>query len=131
MPKCNHLNVHRIDIMKNMIKALTILVIITGLSIVSCKKKEDAQPVNNLESFSFIGLTAENSTLTRGGSTKITATATGQNLRFIWSTTIGILSGSGAQIEYYGCCVGTYDVTCTLEDSNNNSQEKKVTIVVE
>ena len=115
------------------IKALTVFVIFVGISFGSCKKKEDPQPLSTgtSESFSFTSLTAENPTLIRGGSTKITATATGQNLEYTWSTTIGILSGSGAQTEYYGCCTGTYEVTCTLKDSNNNSQEKKVTIVVQ
>lgn len=114
-----------------MIRVLTILIILVGISFSSCKKKEDPQPNTGSEALTFTSLTAENSTIDFGTGTLITATATGQDLTYVWSTSVGILSGSGSQIEYFACCVGTYVVSCVVKDSNNNSEEKKVTITVE
>ena len=114
-----------------MIRILAILIILCGISLGSCKKKEDPQPIAASDALTFTSLKVENASIDFGTSTLITATATGEDLTYIWSTAVGILSGSGAQIEYFGCCVGTYEVSCVVEDSNSNSAEKKVSITVE
>ncbi len=113
-----------------MIRALSILIILVGISFSSCKKKDDPQPAGS-DALTFTSLTVENSTIDFGTGTLITATATGQGLTYTWATAVGILSGSGSQIEYFGCCIGTYEVSCLVKDSNDNSEEKKISITVE
>ena len=114
-----------------MTRLLSILIIVAGISFGSCKKTEDPVPVDATESLEFTSLSAESTDLEIGTGTVITATAKGAGLVYTWSVPVGILSGSGAQIEYFGCCVGTYDVICTIKDSGNNSAEKKISITVE
>ncbi len=90
-----------------MIRALSILIILVGISFSSWKKKDDPQPAAGSDALTFTSLTVEKSTIDFG--TLLTATATGQDLTYVWSTSVGILSRSG----------------------NDNSAEKKISITVE
>ncbi|MFQ5334943.1 MAG: PKD domain-containing protein, partial [Flavobacteriales bacterium] len=86
-------------------------------------------------SFSYNSLTAENTTINTGETSKITATASGENLTYNWeliSGSLGDILGSGAQVTYTAspCCTGDNTVQCTVSDGTN-SESKTVTIVVQ
>lgn len=126
-----------------------ILGIVTiGMMVASCNKEVQEPEVNPTNSstpgtgssnptgsstISYTGLNAEQSTIVIGATTKVTATATGNGLTYIWSASDGDIIGSGSQITYgaSGCCGGTNTVTCTIKDSGNNQESKSVSIVVQ
>lgn len=100
------------------------------IAFAGCKKKEEApKPVSN--PIVYTSLNAEKSTLVNGGNTKITATATGEELTYIWAVDMGTIVGSGHQVVYNACCTGEYIITCEVKDAGNNAQKKSVTITVE
>lgn len=129
-----------------------ILGIVTiGMMVASCNKEvqEEVNPTNSstpgtntgtntgsptgTSTISYTSLSAEQSTIAIGATTKVTATATGNGLSYIWSASNGDLIGSGSQITYgaSGCCGGTNTVTCTIKDSGNHQESKSVSIVVQ
>jgi len=81
----------------------------------------------------FDSLVAEKDTMKVGETITITANATGYNLSYYWSASLGDLLGSGSQIIYAAtkCHIGSNEVTCEVKDGNNVSQSKIITIVVE
>jgi hypothetical protein len=93
----------------------------------SCSK-EDINTPNDLV---FQSLVAEKDTIAPGEKVKIKASATGSQLEYFWSVTLGDIIGSGAEITYAAspCAVGTNTVTCKI-NNGNQSDTKTVEIVV-
>lgn len=126
-----------------------ILGIVTiGIMVASCNKEVQEPEVNptntstsgtntgsttGTSTISYTSLSAEQSTIAIGATTKVTATATGDGLTYIWSASNGDIIGSGSQITYgaSGCCGGTNTITCTIKDSGNHQESKSVSIVVQ
>jgi len=113
---------------------LVLLVLFLAISLVvfySCNKDEDDNN-NNGTSFAFTSLVAEHDTIMLDGSTLITATATGSGLTYTWSVAKGNIVGSGSQITYAAtpCCVGNNELSCTVEDGDNNTLTRYVTVTV-
>ena len=107
------------------------LILLTAVVFTSCKKKKEETPTQPL---SFSSLKSQSDTIYTGGTTKITATATGDNLAYTWSlsqSSMGDLIGSGSQITYGAspCCTGWNTIICTVSNGSE-SQSKSVTIVV-
>jgi hypothetical protein len=98
---------------------------------VSCKKEKEETPALPL---SFSSLMSLSDTIYVGTTTKVTATATGDNLSYSWSlsqSSLGDIIGSGSQITYGAspCCTGWNTIVCTVSNGSE-SQSKSVTIVV-
>lgn len=66
-------------------------------------------------------------------STKITAYASGDGLKYYWSATAGEIFGSGKQVTYTanpGCCGGNQSIRCIVQDVSKQSESKEVVIYV-
>jgi hypothetical protein len=103
------------------------------LFLASCKKgsSEPAQPTP----FKFESLTADATEIVYSinSSTKITAVATGDGLKYYWSASAGDILGSGNRITYTatpGCCGGSQRITCKVKDQYGNMDIKQVSIYV-
>lgn len=114
------------------IKTVLIMLILFSLTIVACKKEEKAQPTVT-SPLQFNSLSAQNTTIAIGATTKITASATGDGLIYSWSASAGDIIGNGSEITYGAptCCAGQNSITCTVKDVGGNSQVKSVTINVQ
>lgn len=96
-----------------------------------CKKKEAPQPTTT--PLTYTSLSAQQTTIAIGETTKITATATGDGLSYVWSASAGDIIGSGSQITYGAptCCAGQNSVTCVVKDAGGNQASKSVAINVQ
>lgn len=96
----------------------------------SCKKETPApEPSAPLV---FSSLTLERDTINPGGTTKVIATAAGDNINYQWYTTHGDLFGSGSTVTFGAapCCVSNDNrVYCTISDGKN-SESKYVPVIV-
>ncbi len=108
-----------------------LLVLITLLMVfAACDKDDngdDGQPLV------FESLTVEHDTIPIGGTTRVTATATGSGLTCYWSVTAGIILGSGKEVVYTtDPCdpPGEHTITCKVEDSMGASETKTVKVFV-
>ena len=95
----------------------------------SCNKDDNAADDLPLV---FESLTAEHDTIPVGGTTRITARATGSKLTYSWSANMGTILGSGEQITYATdpCQAGEYAITCKVQDAKGASEEKSVKVFV-
>ncbi|MFO7999368.1 MAG: PKD domain-containing protein [Bacteroidales bacterium] len=118
--------------MKYLKPGLFLLVLLSGLGLgfSSCDKEKG--PDGELP-LVFESLTAENDTISPGGTTKVTARATGNSLTYFWSVSAGTILGSGAQITYTTdpCEPGDHTITCTVKDGQGTSDTKSVNVFVE
>jgi hypothetical protein len=115
------------------IKTLFITMMAGMLLLASCKKgsSEPAQPTP----FKFESLTADATEIVYSinPSTKITAVATGDGLKYYWSASAGDILGSGDRVTYTanpGCCGGANTITCKVKDKYSNVDAKQVSINV-
>lgn len=100
----------------------------------SCKK-DSGEPVANQTPFKFETLTAEATEIvfSSNPSTKITAVATGDGLKYYWSASAGDIIGSGAKVTYTAnanCCGGSQTITCKVKDKYGKADVKQVSINV-
>lgn len=116
------------------------ILLVAVITITSCKKKEESQPTVATPVAATplsLSLSAEKTTISVGGDTKITASATGGSgtINYKWSVNTGsTLNGSGTQVNLYASCpscTGPNKVTCTITDANNNTLSKDITISVQ
>jgi hypothetical protein len=110
-----------------------LLIAVVAVLFYTCGDNEGAQADPSTDPLVFTSLVAERDTLDSGESTKIEAKATGYNLSYNWSATLGNILGSGSVIEYAvsPCHVGTNKITCTINDGNNQSESKSLQIIVQ
>lgn len=94
-------------------------------------KKDDPQDVD--KPLVFDSLISEYDTIPFMGSTKITATADGDGIVYIWTFADGAIDGSGAVVTYNAspCVAGDIQVSCTVKDKGNNKLTKSVSIFVQ
>jgi len=94
----------------------------------SCKKEEKDE---DAYLSSFISLVADNDTIFTGQSTKITATAEGQNISFFWTASAGDILGSGNVVTYIAptCVPGINEISCTAS-AGSSSEKKTINITV-
>lgn len=102
------------------------------LFLAACSKGEDDDWEDPNQPLVFSSLVAEKDTIESGGSTKITAAATGYKLTYNWAATAGDILSSGSRVVYAAspCQIGKNKITCTVRDGNNASQSKEIFIVV-
>jgi hypothetical protein len=94
----------------------------------NCSEEEQEAP-NDLV---YRSLVAEKDTIAPGGTVKVTATATGSQLKYYWSASLGDIHGAGAQVTYAAspCSVGENQVHCKITNGSTQSETKTVEIVV-
>ncbi len=109
-------------------KKIVFILIVTTFCFCS-KEDDETEPMQNLV---FHSLVAEKDTISPGEETHITATATGSNLQYFWSATLGDILGSGSVVVYTSspCNVGTNEITCKIKCGDGQSKSKIIKIVV-
>jgi len=116
-------------LMKNLI-IIFIAILSVSLLFCNCSKTEEEDPP--VEDLVYHSLVSEKDTVLAGEETKITASATGSNLEFFWSASLGDIVGSGSEITYVAspCQAGKNEITCKITNGNTQSQTKSVFIIV-
>lgn len=109
---------------------LSISIII--LMFCNCTKSEEEE--GPLDDLVFHSLVAEKDTIAPSESTKITATASGSQLEYLWSKDGGEISQTDKPSEIYfsagPCEIGERTVTCTVKTGSKQSETKSIYIVV-
>ena len=119
--------------MKNNDKILRILhlllIFILTILLLNCGKDEVELSETELV---FYSLVSEKDTIAPGETTNIVATASGNNLTYYWSASIGDILGSGSKIVYAAspCQTGTNQITCQITNGSRQSKSKTIDIVV-
>ena len=105
------------------------VILLTAFLLLNCSKETVELPAEELN---FQSLVSEKDTIAPGETTKVIATATGSQLTYYWSATIGDILGSGSEIVYAAspCQVGINQITCKIKNGSNQSVSKIIDIVV-
>ncbi len=108
-----------------------ILILIFMAAFAACDKDDDIDN-GEKEPLVYESLEAEDEEIEIGETTKVTATASGTDLTYNWSTTGGSIVGSGSTITYASdpCEPGEHTITCEVVDAFDNSESKSVIINV-
>jgi hypothetical protein len=101
----------------------------------ACEKDNEGESDNGgpIPAFSFTELVASADTIRAGYETsKITAIATGHELKFQWSASGGTLAGSGSEVEFFTsfCARGVFTVACKATDKRGDSETRQISIFV-
>lgn len=108
--------------------------LIIFLSLPSCNKNEDDNtPIDTTQlPLEYLSLEIEEDTLPLLATTNVTATATGYQLSYFWSATMGDILGSGKEIQYLApnCTLGEQVISCKVQDGNGQSETKTVVIFI-
>ena len=118
-----------------------VTVFIVYIAFFSCKKTNDfipygssvnysgvsGTPTNAGGAFSFTTIVIKPNPLIKGQACKVVAIATGNNLKYTWTTSHGELFGDGSAIYYSDSCVGTYTITCVVSDGTHS---KTITVPI-
>jgi hypothetical protein len=110
-------------------KFLTILLFLSITFMLSnCSDKEE----DVTQDLVYYSLVSEKDTIAPGESTEVVSTASGSQLEYYWSATIGDILGSGAEVVYTAspCQAGTNQITCKITNGGNQSESKTINIVV-
>jgi hypothetical protein len=105
---------------------------ITIMAFASCEG-EAVEPSSSVLKFDSLVSEIDEIYYSLNPSTKITAYATGDGLKYYWSATAGEIFGSGNQVTYTanpGCCGGDQTIRCIVQDKSKNSDLKEVIIYV-
>lgn len=116
-------------------KNLLSLCLLLFLVFFSCEKEKDTSD-DPTQELVFQSLNAGKYLLVPGETITIVAKATGYNLSYHWSATAGdlLIVGTARNEAIYApspCHVGENEISCEVQDGNNNSETKTITIVVE
>lgn len=98
----------------------------------NCNKLEENEPEYTSNSFVFYSLISEKDSIVVGETTKIKAKAQGNQLKYYWSATEGIILGSGDEVIYTAavCGIGENKITCEIFYAKNQSESKTIEIIV-
>ena len=106
------------------LKSISILLVLVAiLMLISCKK-EDAP--NGTGDIQFVSLVIEKDNVAITELTKVTATASGNNLTYAWKcdNELGVFEGSGSEVMFTICHSGKFKITCEVEDNANHLVSK-------
>lgn len=106
-----------------------LIIIIIVFAVFACKKKSDTPP-DSATPLNFISLTVADSVLYVNVPATFTATATGDDLTYTWSSEWGTFIGSGAVVQWSACHADKFTITCIVEDKYNQSQTKNLDVKV-
>jgi hypothetical protein len=114
--------------MKN---SVIVFVVLTSIFFISCKKK-DTKSNSSEKTFTFDNIKVDHDSIAQGNVTNITANISGGTVTYAWSASAGDIFNSGKTILFGAstCCTGNHTITCTVKDSNNNSESKSVVVKV-
>lgn len=107
-------------------------VILLVLASTSCKKDKTDDGTDL--PFNYDTLYANPDTFAPMAQTQLYAVATGSNLVYTWTATLGNLVGSSSSVTYIAtpCMIpGQYDVNCKVNDSKGNEQTRTCTITIQ
>ncbi|MFA4851593.1 MAG: hypothetical protein WC868_11185 [Bacteroidales bacterium] len=115
--------------MKNNILFLTFFFLVVAFS--ACKK-DKTQPSDeaNSQPLVYTSLIAQDTSILVGVFVTISATATGDELTYTWSSDYGSFLGSGASVQWVACHAADHVINCEVKDKYNNSATKSVVIHV-
>ena len=110
---------------------LFLKILIALFFIYSCKKKPKSSTVDSAKLYTFISLKADRDSIQKGNVTNIKADFSGSGT-CSWAASAGDIFGSGNIILFgaSSCCSGNHTITCTLADSNKNTESKSIVIKV-
>jgi len=96
-----------------------------------CGKEEPPDQHEN-DPVEFISLITGRDVIFTEDTTRISATATGYELSYLWSVEKGDLLGSGPEITFVAtpCTVGGNEIFCTVKSSNGKEKTKSVVVTV-
>ena len=121
----NKLN--RITMMKNAF----ILLVLTGLFISACSKKDEVNdPGTQQTPFEYKSLVAQDTTMTLTDINTITATAAGDGLTYHWTASYGNFIGSGSSVQWTVCHSDKFRITCEVTDQYGHSESRDVYVNV-
>ncbi|MFA6922630.1 MAG: hypothetical protein WC223_00105 [Bacteroidales bacterium] len=108
--------------MKKLLKITFIGLIVL---IFACKKDKSADTTTPL---TFTSLVAKDSVFTVNATTELTATATGDRLKYTWSCEDGwgTFYGSGNKVSWTVCHASIFKIRCIVSDENKKSLSKEV-----
>ena len=98
------------------------------VSFTACKKSESTTASNTGADFKYISLVANDTIMHLTDVATITATATGDGLKYEWSSDFGSFVGSGSSVQWTVCHADRFRITCKVSDSNNHTESKDVYI---
>ncbi|MBI9066573.1 MAG: hypothetical protein JEZ09_04730 [Salinivirgaceae bacterium] len=113
-----------------MTKILYSLILLVAILSSSCTKDESKS--DGTGNVTIESLIADDTVLNVWVPTKITVTASGDELIYNWEADHGELNGSGSQVEYMAgtCCTGINTITCTVANSTkSDSKQIKIRIL--
>ena len=116
--------------MKNFVFVSFLLILFFSIS---CKKDNNSDDGTDLP-FKYDTLYADPDTFAPLGQTQLYAVATGSNLTYTWTATLGNFVGSSSSVIYIAtpCMIGgQYDVTCKVNDSKGNEQARTCIITIQ
>ena len=110
-------------------KKIILYLFILFMLLPACGGDDEEEPFKPLV---YISLVVEKTTIKVGETTKIKATATGSNLVYTWSATLGDILGSGTEVTYTAsiCQIGNNKITCIVSNEKNQSESKTIEIKV-
>ncbi|MDD4216872.1 MAG: hypothetical protein PHZ24_06010 [Bacteroidales bacterium] len=118
--------------MKN-IKFLVVIVIISLLGTIgfSCDKPDDP-PSDEQIDLVFTSLTADKDSVDGGNTVVLTAQASGKDITYSWTVSLGSFLGSGSKVTYVpsSCTFGDITIGCAVKDTYGKTKTKNITIYV-
>ena len=76
----------------------------------------------------FTSLSASDTLMPLNYPTTLTATASGEDITYLWSVSEGSIVGSGTQVTFTAPHTGDFEVTCTVKDKYEQTVTKKLTL---
>ena len=113
---------------KSIFKLIPFLVILLALTVSGGCKKDKDEPKTDTGKIEFISLVLEKDNIGITELTKVTATAKGNSLSYMWKcdNELGVFEGSGSEVLFTICHGGTFKITCEVKDDANNMVAKDV-----
>ena len=110
-------------------RILFFLVITTVIGFASCKKSETPADTS-ITPFTYTSLVVSDTLIKLNEFATITATATGDELSYKWTSEsgFGTFIGSGASVQWSVCHADAFVISCQVTDKYNHSETKNVTI---
>jgi len=106
-------------------------ILILACCLIACDKNDPGNG-NSDNPLVFNSLTCGRDTIFTEDTTRIRASASGDELIFEWFVEKGDLLGSGAEITFVAtpCTIGNNDIHCTVKDVHGKSETRFVTVTV-
>ncbi|MDD2635451.1 MAG: hypothetical protein PHW82_08125 [Bacteroidales bacterium] len=121
--------------MKN-INFVVVIIIIGLLTTIgfACDKPDDNgdTPTAEQTELVFTSLTADNDSIDATETVVLNAVASGKDITYSWTVSLGTFLGSGAEVTYVpsSCTAGDITIGCAVKDTYGKTKTKNITIHV-